>query len=629
MIMEGGDSAVTSLYEMIKQAFYKQPILPYQFQDIASEGKEDVIYNFFEDGLDKVQKEMMCLKLLDCIMALTDHVIDRVDLTKLLETEKLYKYVDYFMTYLHIYIDDEIIEEDKVYELAIDLATKSDHPEEVKLGILLLGLYEDDVAVSIIRVLALHSNFTLYAIEACVYYENYNSFLYDLVKNTVGYGKLAAIYSYHPMNTSQIEWLLEEGTKNTVLQHLVAMICLNKAECIKHYKNIKITARNFSKYSELLAYAALKEQIQTFMDIGILVKKYIVSADMFMNSFIDYAAVSFIKASMNAYWGEDYGEDEYYHWNTKEENEVRNVCIALVTNKECLEYVYQELKEPSYNSTLIMKVIKILGIRPRIKDFLPLLQRIPFDLEVMEYILVTESSYYSKYLFEELLPLFQQEVTTVCSDQLLEHEELQIGKQNRYDICLLYLLKVLHNPDQRWEEFCLLCLGAKYVEIRKEALKVLKRIQPSFSEQVRKRLSEAYEKEPNKKVKAILAHMIGKKNPLSKEHFVKVHVPYVDIHKEMSDQIIMRTYIAGAHEHEDVFLEMEAGDLICLVREYDNTYDSKSILITNQDGYVLGYVPQKDNGILAALIERGDTLYGILESELKKGKKPEILIVIQ
>lgn len=45
-------------------------------------------------------------------------------------------------------------------------------------------------------------------------------------------------------------------------------------------------------------------------------------------------------------------------------------------------------------------------------------------------------------------------------------------------------------------------------------------------------------------------------------------------------------------------------------REPDNPYDNKAIVIKNEDGIKIGYVPRSDNAIFARLLDAGKLLFG-------------------
>ena len=83
-----------------------------------------------------------------------------------------------------------------------------------------------------------------------------------------------------------------------------------------------------------------------------------------------------------------------------------------------------------------------------------------------------------------------------------------------------------------------------------------------------------------------------------------------DIIKPLVNEIhLFDTFIAGTTHLEDqsVLDEVAEGDKLSLRRE-DNKFDSKAILILNQGGSKLGYIPEKDNLIFSRLMDAGKLL---------------------
>lgn len=69
---------------------------------------------------------------------------------------------------------------------------------------------------------------------------------------------------------------------------------------------------------------------------------------------------------------------------------------------------------------------------------------------------------------------------------------------------------------------------------------------------------------------------------------------------------------------EEVFESLKIGDELELRREPDNPYDEKAIEVYTEDGYKLGYVPQIENPIPAAIADQdiaiGAEIVGLEES---------------
>jgi len=81
------------------------------------------------------------------------------------------------------------------------------------------------------------------------------------------------------------------------------------------------------------------------------------------------------------------------------------------------------------------------------------------------------------------------------------------------------------------------------------------------------------------------------------------------------------SYIAGTTHLKDpeVLDTVKAGDMLNLKRE-DNKFDDKAILVLNEAGQKLGYVPEKDNVVFARLMDAGKLLKAkVTDVELKGG----------
>ncbi len=83
-----------------------------------------------------------------------------------------------------------------------------------------------------------------------------------------------------------------------------------------------------------------------------------------------------------------------------------------------------------------------------------------------------------------------------------------------------------------------------------------------------------------------------------------------DVLKPLIKEIhLFDSYIAGTtHLKEPEVLDsIKAGDKLNLQRE-ENKFDDKAILILNEEGRKLGYVPEKDNVVFARLMDAGKLL---------------------
>jgi hypothetical protein len=87
------------------------------------------------------------------------------------------------------------------------------------------------------------------------------------------------------------------------------------------------------------------------------------------------------------------------------------------------------------------------------------------------------------------------------------------------------------------------------------------------------------------------------------------------------------------HQGKALWLEMKVGDMLTLVREPDNPYDSKAIRV-DWKGHKLGYVPRRENADIARIMDNGAKLEARI-TRLAESRDPwqrvrfEILVPLQ
>lgn len=84
------------------------------------------------------------------------------------------------------------------------------------------------------------------------------------------------------------------------------------------------------------------------------------------------------------------------------------------------------------------------------------------------------------------------------------------------------------------------------------------------------------------------------------------------------DILLMHTMVNGAMHVRNIHKlasMLKPGDHVKLVLEPDNPADSKAILVRNDKGKKLGYIPRAKNEVLFHLLDSGKYLYGIVTGD--------------
>ncbi|MHB1442941.1 MAG: HIRAN domain-containing protein [Candidatus Humimicrobiaceae bacterium] len=64
---------------------------------------------------------------------------------------------------------------------------------------------------------------------------------------------------------------------------------------------------------------------------------------------------------------------------------------------------------------------------------------------------------------------------------------------------------------------------------------------------------------------------------------------------------------------------MKEGNHLIFRREPQNPYNNQAIMIMHLENNKLGYIPRKDNKIIANLMDAGKTIYGIISKKKSAG----------
>ena len=117
--------------------------------------------------------------------------------------------------------------EPELHEMARRLATQSADRGPVKFGIALLGSFGDERDLDLVRTLALHDEFGLYAADALAEVApDRQRALYEMARRVSGWGRIEAISRMVATNDPTLRrWLLTEGFRNTVSPQYLAYQC--------------------------------------------------------------------------------------------------------------------------------------------------------------------------------------------------------------------------------------------------------------------------------------------------------------------------------------------------------------------------------------------------------------------
>lgn len=630
-----------SIYSTILKQREENPALPYVFQDIETAGREDTLFILLSEGVPYSQKEDMareCCEVLEQAMVTGE----QEGISAFLKEHPIRMFFIELRERLLVLIETGAFTQIALHDIGMILTRDGHQTEMVKLGIILLGFYPNDLTMKIFKVLGYHSEFTIYVSES-IHHAHFhqNEILFDLVQHTSGYGRLAALFQLKPVTEEQQQWLITHGVKSTMLSSIYVNVILQKTD-IRHFMfETEIDETNYQDFMYIIAYQEQIEQRSLANQALTFMEKLVDRRDL-ATTFVDQAALVTIWLKLIDSWKYDYhyldsqtkdSDKLNSYWNyrfTRYEKLIRTIEVYL--NKPKWQHtVMKEMLNPGETDYLIVNTLQFLEMKPEFHSFSSLLKRNPLGLNLLDFFLVHYPEIYfqdaSDYLF------------SLVSDQLFalpllftEEEEPDSSDLVKINMWLEALIKNMLEKDFFDIEWCIKLLNYYQPKVRRYALLVLRKYVDEWEDDdtVLTALETLSKIEENKKNKRLILRLLHTEiGPQKENRYLTIMAPVEKL--ETSDVVILETRIAGTR-----FVDLttageivEKGKILQLVREPDNAYDQRAIAVTMDDGLMLGYIPQADNRILATLMDNNELLFARFDSEDLDDEEAKIAVMLR
>ena len=108
-------------------------------------------------------------------------------------------------------------------------------------------------------------------------------------------------------------------------------------------------------------------------------------------------------------------------------------------------------------------------------------------------------------------------------------------------------------------------------------------------------------------------------------------IPFIRSDEGINRRVfLLSTRLTGHQFIEDIESRLSSvsyGDELILVREKDNKYDDRAIMIVNSDNQMIGYIPKKDNPIVSRLMDAGFRIVAVVKERNKCDLNIQLLMV--
>ncbi|MCC0736775.1 HIRAN domain-containing protein [Clostridioides sp. ZZV14-6009] len=520
---------------------------------------------------------------------------NKIDVLEEYNHKSLICYFEIFMKKINTLIKERIIDEKWLYQLTKDLIYTSEKDEYVKLGLVLSENYLDvDNIREVVDTFSKSGEYIFYLSNTIRKLEFYNTYLFNLSRISTGSIKVFAIVNIENLDSKITSYLIEEGYKDKKYEGLLMNYIISTVDLSEYLERRDLDKDKVNNLAHLICNYLLSVEFKYIGNKVELVNQFLPIVTSYGTSFDSLYSIFLIAVGVL--------EDDKVSCDKVEfKKEMNNVLLS----EKWKSVFFKALNEADGKIEDMIKMSKIYDVRLSFDDLLPYLNKDIRDFEVYWHI----SKKGSANCKLKLLDFFEK---TFKTEELIgKMEDIEKNKltQEYYDDMLFFIvLKGSKSLYPEGKNLSLKGIFGNINEVRKESINILKRYRERLSLKEMQIVKEAYEKEKNIKLKDELRRLLYKSNNLKKEF---VNTKKLKVNEHGKDIYLTSVAVAGSRFRNREYLEkeLEKSKIYYLNREKDNLYDENAIRIVGETGYVIGYVPRKDNYILSNLLDGGKLLY--------------------
>ncbi|NMS90304.1 restriction endonuclease [Clostridioides difficile] len=504
-------------------------------------------------------------------------------------------YFEIFIKKINTLVKEMIIDEKWLYKLTKELIYKSKKAEYVKLGLVLSERYlEVENIREVVDTFSKSGEYVFYLSNTIKKLEFYNTYLFNLSKKATGSIKVFAIVNMEILDSKINSYLIEQGYKDMKHERLLMNYIISIIDLDKYLERRDLDREKINNLAYLICNYLLSVDFKYIGNKVQLVNQFLPIVVTYGTTFESLYSIFLIAINVL--------KDENIECDKIEFEKEMN---AVLLSEKWKNVYFEGLKNARGKTEDMIKMSKTYDVNLSYDDLLPYLDRDIRDFEVYWYI----SKKGEKSSRLKLLNFFENTFNLDDLTGKMEDIEKDRLTQEYYDDMLFFIVtKGSNSLYPEGKDISLKGIFGNINEVRKESINILKRYREKLSLEELKIVKEAYEKEKNVMLKDELRRLLYESNNLKKE-FINIEKIKVDEHGK--DIYLTSVAVAGSRfrNRECLEKELEESKIYYLNREKDNLYDENAIKIVGKTGYVIGYVPRKDNYILSNLIDGGKLLY--------------------
>lgn len=400
----------------------------------------------------------------------------------------------------YIFENSNKLDFENVLMFALIQILESSDVESVKFCLQIMGFIKpDDDLKTIIRILGLNDEFTIFVIYNMLNWENANSEIFTLAQNVYGWGRIHAI-EHLEADTKEIRnWLLHEGIKNDVMPEYSALTCMLKSDAVNRLKN-KLNKKDFSAIGQIIYYLLMDGPVDGIFELenaNQVLLDYLKQAEKQELDLLDYQTINEIK---------NYAETEL------EAGKLVMISQKLLASEKCNKTVQDAVSIGEG-----IELARALNIPYKVA----LLKALSTDFENNYYkcdYLVEDERY-----LEDMLNVFRKNIPPAS---IITDPQDELGFDNKFpdNSKLDFLLQALPYKTLAGMDYLEKTISAVTIRNRSLSMQVLKSwvntLQKpliEFAPNLYEKLSLAFEKEINDDIKQSMSELLSGKTDFSED----------------------------------------------------------------------------------------------------------------
>lgn len=503
-----------------------------------------------------------------------------------------------FMNKINILVKEEQIEESWIKALTKEYVFKSSSAEEVKVGLILAEEYlEEDELLTAVQVFTRSGEFIYYLTKAIKNITKCNSYLFELLKEAKGTRKIFALTNIEILNKDINTYMFEEGYKDKIYEDILLEYVLLSGNVKNYLTEIAENKNKINKFSYLVYKHLNNYKLKSSEIRDELIHQYLTLA-LRGSGFLTLACITSI-------WRQLVDLKDMDDFRETIEKEIDE----NLSHKKWTQVFFYELQRGNHKMKDIITVAEYYGVNLSFQDLKIYFEKKPMDLDGYLYLTMLGS---------------KRDKLEVCNffNGKADMKKLLKGPENintnnlkvSYSeyIILSLLINGVRDIYPEGKDLAIKSINGGINDVRREAIKTLKVYKNKLTAEEKEIIKKAIDNEPNfeirKKLKALC-------DELEEGEIEYISTKGLKIVRHIKDVYLLTSSVARSQyrNREYVQRELKSSKVFNLVLEGDNTFDKNAIKIAGESGFVIGYMPRKDNFILSNLLRGKRYLYCVVK----------------